>query len=93
VTTNTSVGPKQNLVPSDCVSDILGLRFSCGDYEYHGRLRFPPTSVGFLFGLRLYPEDGGDVILRNMGLSQLQGSTIQKTVSLQVRVLLTTHSA
>jgi hypothetical protein len=38
-------------------------------YFLHLRCRLAPTSTGFLLGLLFYPEDGGDILLRNVGLS------------------------
>jgi hypothetical protein len=41
-----------------------------------------PAAVGFSLALFFYPEDGGDMFLKNVGLSRnyIQSITIEKTV-------------
>jgi hypothetical protein len=42
--------------------------------------KLPPASADFFHGIIFCPEDGGDVFLRNVGLSQLHGVTTHKSV-------------
>jgi hypothetical protein len=43
-------------------------------------LNLLPASAGFLFGLLFDPEDGADMLLQNVRLSELHTVTYKKTV-------------
>jgi hypothetical protein len=49
------------------------LSFIMSDLRF---LSLPPASAAFLFDILLYPEDGGDIFVRNVGCYNPEDSAV-----------------